>query len=170
VKYEFILSLFLIWTLCANAQSDAIVSDSTVTQNDKEIPQNIKDLLNIINQTKKNSTSKDATLEIDGLLVNNTKTKNGSDFYEFFYRDWVAPVNAHNYSIFITEKPYRLTTTQIEIHINETLVFQSFLQPRSDIVEALAKQAVAQTTMYLINYDEIVKQLGGEDRSGSGIF
>lgn len=170
MKHVFILSLFIISTLCTNAQEDTIFIDSTALQKNQETPQNIKNLLKIINQTKDESTTKDATLEIDGLLVNNTKTKNGAEFYEFFYRDWVAPVNAHNYSIFITEKPYRMTTTQVEIHINETLVFQSFLQPRSDIVEELAKQAVAQTTMYLVNYDAIIKQLGGDDRSGSGLF
>ena len=58
----------------------------------------------------------------------------------------------------------------IEIRINETLVFQSFLQPRSDIVEMLAQQAVTRTALYLQNYEEIVKQLEGADQSGSGIF
>ncbi len=78
--------------------------------------------------------------------------------------------DARNYSIFISEKPYRLTTTLIEIKINETTVFQSFLQPRGDIVEQLAHQAVAQTQMYLANYEELMRQLEGEDQSGTGIF
>jgi curli production assembly/transport component CsgE len=61
-------------------------------------------------------------------------------------------------------------TTLVEIKINETTVFQSFLQPRGDIVEQLALQAVAQTQMYLANYEELMRQLEGDDRSGSGIF
>ena len=75
-----------------------------------------------------------------------------------------------NYSIFISEKPYRLTTTMVEIKINETLVFQSFLQPRNEYVEMLAEQAVARTTIYLQNYEEIIRQLEGDDRSGTGIY
>ena len=58
----------------------------------------------------------------------------------------------------------------VEIKINETLVFQSFLQPRGDIVEMLAQQAVARTRLYLQNYEAIIKQLEGDDRSGTGIF
>ena len=61
-------------------------------------------------------------------------------------------------------------TTQIEVKINETTVFQSFLQPRADIVEQLAEYAVSQTQMYLANYEELMRQLEGEDRSGTGIF
>ena len=61
-------------------------------------------------------------------------------------------------------------TTQIEVRINETLVFQSFLQPRGDIVEQLTHQAVARTQLYLANYEDIKRQLEGDDRSGTGIF
>jgi len=70
----------------------------------------------------------DVDLEIDGLLIDETKTKSGRDFYEYFYKDWTAPVGVKNYTIYIIEKPYRLNNTIIEIKINETLVFQQFLQ------------------------------------------
>lgn len=147
-------------------------NDTTIIKNKqmKQAPEELQKLLNDIQQEETQKVSRDAEIEIDGLLIDETKTKNGRDFYDYFFRDWVPPQNAKNYSIFITEKPYRLTTTMIEIRINETLVFQSFLQPRSDIVEMLAQQAVARTALYLQNYEEIVKQLEGADQSGSGIF
>ncbi|SEU16990.1 curli production assembly/transport component CsgE [Draconibacterium orientale] len=147
-------------------------NDTTIIKNKqmKQAPEELQKLLNDIQQEETQKVSRDAEIEIDGLLIDETKTKNGRDFYDYFFRDWVPPQNAKNYSIFITEKPYRLTTTMIEIRINETLVFQSFLQPRSDIVEILSQQAVARTALYLQNYEEIVKQLEGADQSGSGIF
>jgi curli production assembly/transport component CsgE len=141
-----------------------------VTKPLKETPESLKSLIEEIKAEVTKEAEKDADIEIDGLLFDETKTKSGKDFYDYFYRGWVAPRNAKNYSVFITEKPYRLTTTQIEIKINETLVFQSFMQPRGDYVEMLASQAVAQTQMYLQNYEEIVRQLDGDDRSGSGIY
>lgn len=149
-----------------NAQNDTV----KVSKQIKEAPEDLKKLIKEITEEEVRKVSKDADLEIDGLLFDETKTKSGRDFYDLFYRDWEAPANAKNYSIFITEKPYRLTTTQIQIKINETLVFQSFLQPRGDIVETLAQQAVARTQIYLQNYETIVKQLEGADRAGSGIF
>lgn len=148
------------------AQTDTTKASKQI----KEAPEDLKELIKEITAEKAKKVSRDADLEIDGLLFDETKTKSGRDFYDLFYRDWEAPANAKNFSIFITEKPYRLTTTQIEIRINETLVFQSFLQPRADIVETLSQQAVARTQLYLQNYEAILKQLEGADQVGSGIF
>ncbi len=160
--------IFLIIALNGLAQSDTLRSTGDTIQL-KKAPEILKELIEGI-KAQKIKDSNDADVEIDGLLFDQTKTKSGKDFYDFFYSEWVAPANARNYSIFIAEKPYRLTTTLIEIKINETAVFQSFLQPRADIIEQLAEQAVAQTQMYLANYEQLMRQLEGEDQSGSGIF
>lgn len=158
--------LFMISVLISAAQTDTIRTTKQLI----EAPENLQKLIETITAEETEKESKDADIEIDGLLFDKTKTKSGRDFYDYFYQRWEAPAKARNYSIFIIEKPYRLTTTKVEIRINETLVFQSFLQPRGDIVEMLALQAVARTQLYLQNYEEIVKQLEGDDRSGSGIF
>jgi len=164
---KFVLSiLILLFALVGKAQTDTIQSKKQL----KEAPERLQKLIEEITAEETKKVSRDADIEIDGLLFDETKTKSGRDFYDYFYSGWEAPVKAKNYSIFITEKPYRLTTTMVEIKINETLVFQSFLQPRGDIIEMLAQQAVARTRLYLQNYEAIVKQLEGDDRSGSGIF
>jgi curli production assembly/transport component CsgE len=147
-----------------SAQNDSIANTKEI----KKLPEVFTSIIHSIKTQAE--TTKDADIEFDGLLIDNTKTKNGRDFYEYFYREWSAPVNARNFTVFIAESPYRLTTTMIEIKINETLVFQSYLQARSDFLETLAIEAVQQTQIYLKDYDEIVKQLEGDDRSGSGIY
>jgi curli production assembly/transport component CsgE len=114
--------------------------------------------------------TKDAELEIDGMLIDETKTKGGRDFFEQFYMKWESPPNAKNFTIFVSESPYRLTVTQIEVKLNETLVFRSFLQPRAEIIEEYAEYAVAQTRMYLVNYEALMRQLDGDDRAGTGIY
>jgi len=173
MRIALFILFFLTIALTGAAQTEPdTVTNVTVqdtTKQLKEAPESLKKLIEGIT-AKKEEASNDADIEIDGLLFDETKTKSGKDFYDYFYSGWTAPPNAKNYSIFITEKPYRLMTTMIEIKINETTVFQSFLQPRGDIVEQLAKQAVAQTQMYLANYEEIMRQLEGEDQAGSGIF
>ena len=152
-----------------NLQPDTLLMDTTQL---KEAPESLQKLIGEITaETKQQQEqSTDANLELDGMLFDETKTKSGRDFYDYFYNAWQAPPGASNYSVFITEKPYRLMTTLIEVKINETTVFQSFLQPRGDIVEQLAQQAVARTQLYLANYEELKRQLEGEDRSGTGIF
>ena len=167
MKHFYLLIFIVFIALVGQAQTDTTIIQPVQY---KEAPQDLQKLIEKLKQQQKEQTKKDAEIEIDGLLVNNTKTKNGNDFYELFFRDWIAPVNARNYTISINEKPYRITTTMIEIKINETVVFQSFLQPRIDIIEGIAQQSIARTRTYLENYEQIVKQLEGEDLSGTGIY
>ena len=128
-------------------------------------------LKNLVEQViKQPVVSKDAEIEIDGLLVDDTKTKSGKDFYDLFYNGWEAPSAAKNYSITISEKPFRLTSTQVVVSINDNPVYQSILQPRLDIIEALAEEALSTTQNYLANYEEMLKLLNGDDMAGSGIY
>jgi len=110
-------------------------------------------------------------LEIDGLIVDETKTKGGRDFYEYFYNNWEEPTGASEYSITIKEMPFRMSTTQIQVLVNnEHVVFQSPLQQRYDIVIEMSKAALGRLKQFLVNYDRIVNELGGDDQQGSGIF
>lgn len=134
----------------------------------KPVPESLKKLFEqIVKQPEKTN---DYEIEIDGLLVDDTKTKMGKEFYDLFYSSWEAPLGAKNFTITISEKPFRLTSTLIVVSINDTPVYQSILQPRLDIIEALSIESVATTQSYLANYEEIMRQLNGDDMSGSGIF
>lgn len=130
-------------------------------------------LMKIVEQVTKQSVKSNGDeieLEIDGLLVDDTKTKSGKDFYDLFYSSWEAPPEAKNYTITVSEKPFRLSYTIIVVSINENLVYQSILQPRQDILETMTGEAISMTQEYLVNYEEIVKQINGDDLSGSGIY
>jgi len=143
-------------------------SVSKETVKSKPVPLDLKKVLEkVIKQPVK---SNDVEIEIDGLLVDDTKTKAGKDFYDLFYNEWEAPADAKNYTITISEKPFRLTSTLIVISINEDIVYQAILQPRQDLVEAQAEEGIDITQNYLANYEEITKQLNGDDMAGTGIY
>lgn len=150
-------------------------SDKKTADGEKKDSLNIKpvptSLVKLVEQTiKQHVKSNDVDIEIDGLLVDDTKTKSGKDFYDLFYGGWEAPQGAKNYSITISEKPFRLTSTLIIVSINENVVYQSILQPRQDIIESQTGEAIFITQDYLANYEEIMKQINGEDLTGSGIY
>jgi curli production assembly/transport component CsgE len=109
-------------------------------------------------------------IEIEGLIVDQTQTKIGHDFYDLFYSNWQAPENFSDYTIVIEEKALPQLGTQVTIEINENQIFQQVLQPRYDIIEATAEYAVELAFNYIENYEEIQKQLSGQDLQGSGIF
>lgn len=134
----------------------------------KPVPESLRKLLEqVIKQPVK---SKENEIEIDGLLVDDTKTKSGKDFYDLYYSNWEAPKDAKNYTITVSERPFRLTSTLIVVSINDNPVYQAILQPRQDIIEGLADESIATTQSYLLNYEEIMKQLNGDDMTGSGIY
>ena len=145
--------------------SSVLPSDSL---KNKPVP---RALMNIVEQaTKQTVSDKGVEIEIDGLLVDDTKTKAGKDFYDLFYNNWEAPTAAKNYTITVSEKPFRLNNTMIAISINENLIYQAILQPRQDAIEAQTSEAIYMAQDYLTNYEEKKKQINRDDLSGSGIY
>lgn len=134
-----------------------------------EAPQDLKKLMKDI-EAEQNLDAGSFELEIDGLVVDETVTKAGRDFYQIFYSEWEPPSNAKNFTINISEKPARGLASILMIEINENIVIETPIQPRYDLVESMAQQAVQICFEYLLNYEQIQDQLSGEDLSGSGIF
>lgn len=111
-------------------------------------------------------------LEIDGLIVDETLTKSGRDFYELFYSRWQPPPGAQNFTIIIKEQPSAGPGigTQVTVLINETKVVAIPLQPRYNIIESSVDYALGMSGKYLLNYNQIQKDLQTKDKLGSGIF
>ncbi|PRY86959.1 CsgE family curli-type amyloid fiber assembly protein [Mongoliibacter ruber] len=171
MRLFFFISIYFAACFGTVAQTDTSKVEIDTSKVFQEAPESLVKMFEDIKADEiKKATTRDAAIEIDGLLVEDTKTKIGKDFFDYFYRDWEAPEGASNYTIFIVEKPFRLNITLIEISINETMVFQSILQPRAEFIEMLAEESINTTAMYLARYEEIIRQLDGDDRSGSGIF
>ena len=115
---------------------------------------------------------KELDLEIDGLVVDQTLTKSGRDFYELFYNQWQPPNGARNFTLLIQEQPSRGPGmgTQINIIINDYNVVSIPLQPRYAIIEKYAGRAVGIAVNYLVNYQQIQRDLEGPDKMGNGIY
>ncbi|NOU60018.1 CsgE family curli-type amyloid fiber assembly protein [Marinifilum caeruleilacunae] len=157
----FVLSLF---PYSLQAQESKKVRDSLRTL---EI---LKGALN--NAVKNNASAESAELdmEIDGLIMDETISKVGRDFYDMFYSGWNAPKNAKNFTITIKEMVLPGLATQVTVMVNDNEVFKQRVQPRYDILEQMSNYAIQQTGRYLSNYEKMKSQLDGDDQSGSGIF
>lgn len=123
--------------------------------------------------TNKNPSSKAVNsdnIEIDGLIIDETHTKIGCDFFEYFYNVWEVPEGIKDYTIYISEKAGARMSTQIRILVNEIIVYQNFLQPRAEAIENAANQGVECTLQFLRQNEQEKKLLSGEDLKGTGIF
>lgn len=162
----------LVWILLSffssykvEAQEGKSVRDSVKTLNI------LKETLNeVLEENKVIESGGVSEIEIDGLIMDQTITKVGRDFYDLYYSLWVAPAKANNYTISVKEMVLPGLATEISILVNESEVFRQRVQPRYEIMEEMAKYANQMTIKYLENYEKMNAQLEDEDQQGTGIF
>ena len=112
----------------------------------------------------------DSESEMDGMLLDETISKIGRDFFNSFFMKWQKPSNAKDFSITIQEKPIVGIGSRILIYLNDLTIFDNVIQPRAEIIEDYVDYAITMVNTYWENYEAIQQQLQGEDLSGTGIF
>lgn len=124
------------------------------------------------------------TEQITGLLLDNTKTKAGRDFYESMYRNWSAalldstennlalilPTFTEEIIIDFEEQPAMGNSTRIIMSVDNIPIWTQLLQPRASVIEMLSEYAVLVLTDYLTNYQEYIQELNNEDSKGTGVY
>ena len=116
------------------------------------------------------ASAADADLEMNGLVIDETITKIGRDFYELFYAHWEAPLSRVDYTLFIKEQPQPGRGTRITLLFNDTELMTQMIQPRPELLLAVASRAIQLAQYQIINYEQMSQQLENEDQYGSGIF
>jgi len=109
-------------------------------------------------------------LEIDEIILDETITKVGRDFYDLFYTSWNNPTQIKNFSITIKEMPMPGIGTQITVMIDDFEILKQFIRPNQEMIELLSAYTVELATQFLLNYEEIQAQLQNEDQAGTGIY
>lgn len=126
------------------------------------------------------------------LLLDNTRSKIGRDFYEAFFRQYaelpkgpglpiptdstrkVEPnleLDLNAFLVTVDELPtFGSGTSIISITLNDQIIWQNYVQIRQDVLEAYALDAAQLINQYVINYKEVQQSLENEDQRGSGIF
>lgn len=94
-------------------------------------------------------------IQLSGFIIDDTKSKFGRDFYEFFYTNWSFPSGISLVDILIKESPPMFSTTVITIQVGETDMLSFKLSPRVGAMEEYADAAIAEVQNYLIRLAEI---------------
>lgn len=101
-----------------------------------------KDSLELNSDLFKKKTAKveeDAAYELRGLTIDETKTKVGKDFYDLFYMQYSQLPDKSSSAVTITEFPLRGTSGQINIQIEDKIIYSFMTNPAEDY---LAEQLV----------------------------
>jgi curli production assembly/transport component CsgE len=150
-------------------QNDTSKVDSTQIIK-KQTETHLQNVLEEAITTLQNQQNHFDDLEISELIVNSVISKPGNDFFDYFTAAFSWPEVEGDFIILISEKPSRTNTTQIVVMVNDLVVYQNFLQPRASYLQEHAEYAQEMTINYILNYQQIMRDLEGDDRSGSGIY
>lgn len=86
---------------------------------------------------------------MDGLVIENTLTKAGRDFYKYFYSEYYNRGIRTKKNIVIEEVPGRMRTTRISVKIDDQLMWQFFSQPKKTFLKEMANTALNRCISYL---------------------
>lgn len=75
------------------------------------------------------------------LVVNETRTPTGQDFFDEFYAAWEPPEGVSTYTIRIQEQPVLGLYTRVVLLLNGEQLFQLPLQPRHEYIRSVAQKA-----------------------------
>ncbi|MGB5244781.1 MAG: CsgE family curli-type amyloid fiber assembly protein, partial [Lutimonas sp.] len=96
-------------------------------------------------------------IEINGLVVENTKTKMGKDFYDYFYQRYLQEGASFSFIIHINEKPFPGRGSLISIEIEDKTIVEFQARPDQEFIEGAAKYSMAKVIEYSKNKKEIPK-------------
>ncbi|WP_096427460.1 CsgE family curli-type amyloid fiber assembly protein [Labilibaculum antarcticum] len=156
--------LFMFFVSLPEMKGQEVESDSVKTL--KILQQALDDIVD----ENKMANDPNFDMEIDGLVMDETMTKVGRDFYDMFFSIWVAPEKAKNFTILIKEMILPGVATQITVFVNETEVFKQRVQPRYEVLEQMSQYANQMAVQFLDNYEKMKAQLEDEDQQGTGLF
>jgi curli production assembly/transport component CsgE len=109
-------------------------------------------------------------VEIEGLLIDQTRSRIGHEFYEDFVSFWEAPPGAKSFNLVISEQNEPRYGSWVLIEINDNLVYRVMLRPGPEDIAATAQDAIAVVREFLLRWEEFEKSLEGEDMKGKGIY
>lgn len=87
--------------------------------------------------------------DVDGMVLDETRSKTGRDFYNAFYAAWAKPDGVSNYIIRISEKPGPGMGHIVFIEIDHDEVFELRLRPGDHRMKQAGDVAVARARDYL---------------------
>jgi curli production assembly/transport component CsgE len=112
--------------------------------------------------------SADCRVEIDGLILNQTKTRTGHDFYRQFASVWEPPSDATGLNIVIIENANPQWGSIIVIKVNDSVVFQSLVKPNQAAIRELAAKAADRVREFVSVYLRDLEKYRDDDLATEG--
>lgn len=116
---------------------------------------------NSIKMAEKNLSykKKNEGIQLYGMVTEDTKTKPGKDFYDYFYQKYQLSQNPENKIIHIDEMISFGRTTKIIVKIDNTVIFQFYSRPKLEYLKKMAEAALQNVNRYFQNLKQQKQQI-----------
>lgn len=98
-------------------------------------------------------------LELIGIIADETKTKNGKDFYDLFYSEYNKINNKGNKIVTVSEELTIARNTKLIILIENELITEFLLRPDEDYLNAMAQESASLVFKYFKNLERQSQQI-----------
>lgn len=98
---------------------------------------------------KVSTVEKEEAFELRGLTFDETKSKVGKDFYDLFYMEYSQLPDKGNSAVTISELPMRGTSGQINIQIDDKVIYSFITNPNEDFL----KEQLTNTLRYIKDFN-----------------
>jgi len=110
------------------------------------------------------------TAEAEGLVLDQAISKIGHDFYDLFYGAFEAPPGSSEFTVLIGERPGRGNNSLLVLTVNDQELIETPLPTRFDQQEELVSQAVEIAKGYLIEAQNVSRQLEAGHRTPLEVY
>lgn len=86
-----------------------------------------------------------------GIVIEDTKTKPGRDFYNLFYTDYRNKNINGEKIVTIKETLALANNTKIEVLVGDVKILEFFVRPQGNFLKALSDEAIRRTNIYFDN-------------------
>jgi hypothetical protein len=98
-------------------------------------------------------------LEMIGIISNETKTKLGNDFYDFFYSEFSKLKINSNKIIYVQEELTFGRTTKITVNIDGEIIEEFIARPEEDFLKYMSQTASSKVFKYFKNIEKQNKSI-----------
>jgi curli production assembly/transport component CsgE len=150
-------------------ENKKLVAQSSLLGPPKQEPANLTEATDTAPTPAKASPLE--SLEIEGLILDETRSKLAHDFYELFYNGWTdVEGTVGSVTVTIREQPNRIGIgSLVAVEVDGQEIAQLNLQPRIEVLENLAAQLVEALKNHLEN-PQGGQEIETDDLNGSGIY
>lgn len=108
--------------------------------------------------------------ESQGLVLDQTISKIGHDFYDLFYGTFEAPPGTTDFTVLVGERPGRGNSSLLVLTVNDQELLETPLPVRFDQQQELAAQVVEIAQGFLIEAQSVSRQLEAGQRTPLEVY